>query len=1272
MATDRYISLPRGSADGSHGAPLSSQAPAVADTRSDYEDPGFGIDDALDAFSGEATDVAPIDPTDLFAHDVTAVLVAHNGSRWLPRTLEALGALTYTPGRIFAVDTGSRDETPELLTNALGAPAVVTAPRSTGFGAAVARGVQAADDMIASARQFGGTVAGRTEWIWLLHDDSAPAPDALRRLLETAVRRPDAAVIGPKVLGWRGDRQLLEVGLTISGGGRRHTGLDRREYDQGQHDISRDVLAVGSAGMLVRRDVWDELGGFDPLLSVFRDDIDFGWRANQAGHAVVLSPEAVVYHAEAAAHGRRRLGATRHRAHLADRRNALYVLLVNSPALWLPLLFIRILAGGFARSLGFLFGKQPALAVEELGAVLAVLGRPDRLVRGRSRRGRARRRTHAQMRALFPPRGQQLRNAGENVLAMLTGSGSGHDVPGSQRRASSGETDDTPDTDDTFVLRLLLHPLVLAITSLVLITLLATRDLIGGGRLIGGALLPVVSDVSGLWQTYTESWHGVGLGSPTASPPYLAVVATVGFLVRDSGLAVDLLMLGSVPLAGITAYVLLRRLVAGRWLRLWGSLAYALLPATTGAIAAGRIGTVVATVLTPLLVLALYRTLGRPGQPGPFRAAWSAGLILAVLAAFVPLAWIIVILLGVVALLTVFRDRASLVRLAVTVAVAPVVLIPWSGSVLSMPMLLVTEAGMPGPGLSDDALAPWSILLQQPGGPGGAPLLIGVGLVLAGWAALLRPERRLVVASAWAVTGVALVVGIVVSRLAVSGPTLQTPVSGWPGYPTVLIGGALIVAAVVAGEGARDWLSQSRFGWRQPFVALVTVAAMRVPVAGAVWWVAGGADDPLERRDPRVLPAYISDEAEQLERVRTLVLNRADDGRVTYALLRASGPRMGDAETGPPPEEYGPLDEVVADIVSGRGGADGARLAEFAAKYVYLTAPFDRELADTLDTVPGLVRASAPEGAAMWRVDQPVGRIWIAQPEPGEGEEAVEPDADEVVVASDEIDARGTVPAGADGRILVLSELADEGWSATLDGSPLEPVVFDGWAQGFVLGSDGGELDLTHQGTRRAGVLLIQLGAVVLAVVLALPGMRRERGAIDDASELDPEDPTSPNLPAVPAEPEAQPAPAHGQAAAPARSRPGDPQQPYAPAELPVRGIGIPEAQPAPGQSPVATPPGDWPRLPAAEPAAAPTADPATTPENAMIEPPADRSAAEQPAEAAGARYRGRRAARRSGDDDPSASTEGGGYRGRRAAGRRSSKGGGRRAKGSGDEEGTS
>jgi len=67
----------------------------------------------------------------------------------------------------------------------------------------------------------------------------------------------------------------------------------------------------GSAGMLVRRDVWDSLGGFDTAMPLFREDVDFCWRVHQAGHRVRVITDAVVYHVEASARRRRSASAAR-------------------------------------------------------------------------------------------------------------------------------------------------------------------------------------------------------------------------------------------------------------------------------------------------------------------------------------------------------------------------------------------------------------------------------------------------------------------------------------------------------------------------------------------------------------------------------------------------------------------------------------------------------------------------------------------------------------------------------------------------------------------------------------------------------------------------------------------------------------------------------------------------------------------------------------------------------------------------------------------------
>ena len=70
--------------------------------------------------------------------------------------------------------------------------------------------------------------------------------------------------------------------MTTSRLGRRMTGDEPGEVDQGQHDGREDVLAVGLAGALVRRDVWDELGGTAPGLGPFGDGLDLSRRARLA------------------------------------------------------------------------------------------------------------------------------------------------------------------------------------------------------------------------------------------------------------------------------------------------------------------------------------------------------------------------------------------------------------------------------------------------------------------------------------------------------------------------------------------------------------------------------------------------------------------------------------------------------------------------------------------------------------------------------------------------------------------------------------------------------------------------------------------------------------------------------------------------------------------------------------------------------------------------------------------------------------------------------
>ncbi|HSX99342.1 MAG TPA: family 2 glycosyl transferase, partial [Streptomyces sp.] len=249
--------------------------------------------------------------------------------------------------------------------------------------------------------------------------------------------------------------------------------------------------------------------------------------------------------------------------------------------------------------------------------------------------------------------------------------------------------------------------------------------------------------------------------------------------------------------------------------------------------------------------------------------------------------------------------------------------------------------------------------------------------------------------------------------------------------------------------------------------------------------VLGGADGPVERRDPVQVPAFVAEESGTRDQARTLVLDSDSTAEVGYTLVRGSGVRLGDAELTAAAGENEQLDKVVANLVAGSGADQSDELGGFAVRYVLVRPGSPREVSRVLDATPGLSRLSQQGGSALWRVDRQVARVTV---EAASGA----PKA----VAAGPVDVHTTIPSGGSGRVLRLADTADESWTATLDGKPLTPTTVDGWAQGFQLPVDGGRLDVTFDApVSHTGRLWAQGSLAVVLVILALPGRRRD---VDD------------------------------------------------------------------------------------------------------------------------------------------------------------------------------
>src|SRR2546421_1882221 len=240
----------------------------------------------------------PIKPAGSQLPSVLAIVVTHDGRRWLKSSLVALANQSYPLLDVLVVDDASPDWRADPPLRRLAKRHLrrrrwgwLRTPRPLGFGGAI---------NWALAR-----VRTDADLLMFLHDDARLGRDSLERMVDRLRADEEAAIVGPKVLAWDDPDRLEEVGMAADRFGYPHKGLEEGEIDLGQHDVAAEVFYVTSTCMLVRHAVFRSLRGWDSSMKAFAEDLDLCWRARLAGHAIRVEPAAKVQHAVALARGLR-------------------------------------------------------------------------------------------------------------------------------------------------------------------------------------------------------------------------------------------------------------------------------------------------------------------------------------------------------------------------------------------------------------------------------------------------------------------------------------------------------------------------------------------------------------------------------------------------------------------------------------------------------------------------------------------------------------------------------------------------------------------------------------------------------------------------------------------------------------------------------------------------------------------------------------------------------------------------------------------------------
>ncbi|OKL50213.1 glycosyltransferase [Boudabousia marimammalium] len=1008
---------------------------------------------------------------------VHAILVTDGFTPYCGRTIEQLNSQSHAPDLVTVVDVAEKTNSSTLSRLCVENKWQYLAnPQAHNLGAAVQYALSVTKDA-----ENGDKNLTDNQWLWLLHDDSAPETDCLEKLVSRLATVRTVGVIGTKQRSWDHPEQLLELGIAATRSGRRYDHL-RGELDQGQYDHTEDVLAVSTAGMLVMQSLWESLGGTDPSLVKFGEGLEFGRRAHLAGWRVIVEPQAITYHAEATYRGLRKDHETENISRSFGSRKAaqIYNWMLAAPLWQLPILMLLLPFLQVGRALVRVISRSPALAWEELKALLKAIALTGKIMAARNRTrsvtnvpASSLRRLEVSPHTMFKyrwiDRRVQRANLPTEVLEPVAAQGL------KVRRERS-----------------LFGLLIVLLAAFVAAFIFWGPRLVG---LTGSAFLTLPPDLSTLWSYAWTAWVPQGLGAEAPTDPLLAVFAVLlsPFAVFGIELpaALRVLLFISPVLAALGAWLAAGTFTRALPLRIWAALTWISLPAYWISVAQGRVSVIMFSIAAPYVIWGfmrgglLHKSEIVTGAAGGVvvrsisqrtRHLTIAALALWVAVAAQPALIVAAWALSIFGLIT-FRSRrfsALLLPLPASIQIAPFLSYAyrndaWQALFGSIDKPVVTPVANSLQLAAGWPTAPSALSLIGPWWMWSLPLAFAA---LAALLVTLRPGRR-----GWLVRGLwilalAVAGATVISRNLAVSATDQI-VNAWPGIGLLMVAGVLIV--IVAAGYDRAWVLRPRKAiWATPAV----VAAAVMTLATATVMVAPSAAAYVSRQLPSAtvagthyaIPASAEQASQSERRGRVLVLTASENGAMQARIWRHAGATyvehnaildVQDAHTRTRGETAPATDSFSIAMGQLRSGQHGENLplllANNAVEQVVLTewdTRAGKRVKSQLEATEGLEAIGATEAGLTWRVASPdtssdAGAIALRA--------YVENNQGRILVPSGPLNIKTSLPAGTSG-ILHLAENYSSGWKATVNGQPLEPVPGD--MQSFKM-PNGGQLAVT-------------------------------------------------------------------------------------------------------------------------------------------------------------------------------------------------------------------
>lgn len=213
------------------------------------------------------------------------IIVNYNGKHLLEKNLQSVVDTDYENFEIIVVDNASIDGSIEYLRKNFPIVKIVESKDNLGFGRGNNLGVKEYPNFDA--------------YLFLNNDVSVPE-DWLGKLVVTLQEKNDAGAVGPKILYSKeklgNDRRIINsAGIYVD---KHFMPYDRydKENDNTKFTIVEEVDAIMGGAFLIRRDVFEKTGGFNPKMFLYYEDIDLSLRIRDLGYKIYYNGNAEVYH----------------------------------------------------------------------------------------------------------------------------------------------------------------------------------------------------------------------------------------------------------------------------------------------------------------------------------------------------------------------------------------------------------------------------------------------------------------------------------------------------------------------------------------------------------------------------------------------------------------------------------------------------------------------------------------------------------------------------------------------------------------------------------------------------------------------------------------------------------------------------------------------------------------------------------------------------------------------------------------------------------------